>query len=233
MTLPPDSEKAAMVEAMFDRIAPRYDLMNRLMTFGMLRCWQRRAIATLAINPGAVVLDLACGTGDLAREAARSGARVVGLDFSAGMLREARRRGTEWELVRADALAIPLAGRSCDAIVTGFALRNFTDLGRVFSECARVLAPGGRIALLEVDSPRGALLRFGHRIYFHDVVPRLGRLIADRDAYSYLPSSVAYLPAEHELFEMLRAAGFEKLVKERLLGGATQLISGRRVADGV
>ncbi len=232
MTLPADTEKAAMVEAMFDRISPRYDLMNRLMTFGIDRRWRRRAISALALRPGSRLLDLACGTGDLAREARQLGARVVGIDFSAGMLREARDRGLGFALVRANALALPLAARSCDAIVSGFALRNFTNLERVFAESARVLKPGGRIALLEVDSPQSVLLRLGHRIYFHNLLPILGRLIADRDAYSYLPSSTAYLPGEAELFAMLRAAGFEQLTKQRLLGGAAQLVSAHRAATG-
>lgn len=232
MTLPAQREKAAVVEAMFDRISPRYDLMNRLMTFGLDRSWRRRTVAALALKPAELVLDLACGTGDLAREAAKGGARVVGLDFSAGMLCQARRGGLPADLIRGDALTLPLADRSCDAIVTGFALRNFTDLARVFGECARVLAPGGRIALLEVDRPRSELLHFFYRIYFHNFVPILGRLIADQRAYAYLPSSVAYLPAEHELFDMLRAAGFEKLVKQRILGGAAQLISGCRAGAG-
>lgn len=232
MNLPSESEKAAVVEAMFDRISRRYDLMNRLMTFGIDRRWRRRAIEALAIAPGTVVLDLGCGTGDLAREAAHAGARVIGLDFSAGMLRELQRRGIECALVRADALALPLGDRSCDAIVTGFALRNFTNLSSVFGECARVMKPGGRIALLEIDSPRNALLRFGHRLHFHRIVPLLGHLLADRDAYRYLPSSVAYLPAPHELFRILLAAGFERLAKEQLLGGAAQLVTGYRAASG-
>ncbi|HVA77376.1 MAG TPA: ubiquinone/menaquinone biosynthesis methyltransferase [Candidatus Binataceae bacterium] len=230
--LPPESGKAAFVQAMFDRISPRYDLMNRLMTFGMDRGWRRRAIEALGLKPGGVLLDLACGTGDLADEAAQRGALVVGLDFSDGMLREARRRNTGCVLVRADALALPLAPASCDAIVTGFALRNFTDLARVFVECARVLRPGGRIALLEVDSPRNAMVRVGYRVYFHNLMPLIGRLIADRCAYSYLSSSVAYLPSERGLFEILQTAGFENLLKQRLLGGGVQLISGRRAADG-
>jgi demethylmenaquinone methyltransferase/2-methoxy-6-polyprenyl-1,4-benzoquinol methylase len=230
-TLPSDGSKAAFVEAMFDRISPRYDLMNRLMTFGMDRVWRRRAIEALGLKPGAAMLDLACGTGDLANEAIARVAFVVGLDFSDGMLREARRRNIGCALVRGDALALPLARASCDAIVTGFALRNFTDLARVFLECARVLKPGGRIALLEVDSPRNALLRVVYRVYFHALLPLLGRLIADRRAYSYLSSSVVYLPCESSLFEILQTAGFENLRKQRLLHGAVQLISGRRAAD--
>ncbi len=233
MALPAESGKAAFVRAMFDRISPRYDFMNRLMTFGRDQAWRRRAIDLLELEPGAVMLDLGCGTGDLAAEAARRRAVAIGLDFSEGMLREAKGRDGGFALVRGDALAIPLASRSCDAIASGFALRNFSGLARVFGEWARVLKPGGRFALLEVDSPRNALLRLGHHTYFHGVVPLLGRLIADRSAYSYLSSSVAYLPAEHELFEMLRRAGFEALAKEHLLAGAVQIVTGRRAAERV
>ena len=230
MTLPADAEKRAVVEAMFDRIAPRYDLMNRLMTFGIDRGWRRRTIAELGLRPGERVLDLACGSGDLAIAAADAGTRVVGLDFSAGMLRAARERGIGCGLVRADALALPFANGAIDAVVSGFALRNFVDLAAAFAESARVLRAGGRIALLEVDRPASALLRFGHAIYFRRIVPLLGALLADRDAYAYLPESTAYLPEEPELLAMLRSVGFAGLRKQSLLGGAAQLVTGTRAA---
>lgn len=231
MSLPAPSEKRAAVEAMFDRISTRYDRMNRWMTFGIDRNWRRRAIDSLALAGGERVLDLACGTADLAREATRRGAIVVGVDRSAGMLRVAA-RGSGYALVRGDALALPLRGGSCDAVVSGFALRNFTDLAAAFAECARVLRSGGRLALLEVDTPRGALRRAGHRLYFRGVVPLLGRLLADREAYRYLPDSVAYLPDEARLAEMLRAAGFDSSQKVRLLGGAAQLVTAMRAGGG-
>ena len=231
MTLPAEAEKRAVVEAMFDRIAPRYDLMNRLMTFGIDRGWRRRTIAALELSAGDRVLDLACGSGDLAAEAHAAGARVVGLDFSAGMLREARTRRLDGALVRADALALPFPDASLDAVVSGFALRNFVDLAGAFAESARVLRPRGRLALLEVDRPASALLRIGHAIYFRRVVPLLGALLADRDAYAYLPESAAYLPDEPTLSAMLGAAGFAAVRKEALLGGAAQLLTAERVAD--
>jgi demethylmenaquinone methyltransferase/2-methoxy-6-polyprenyl-1,4-benzoquinol methylase len=234
MTLPAAAEKRAVVEAMFDRIAPRYDLMNRLMTFGVDRAWRRSTIAALALRPSERVLDLACGSGDLAVEARASGARVVGLDFSAGMLRAARARGAECELlrgvalVRGDALALPLADASVDAVVSGFALRNFVDVPHALAECARVLRPGGRIALLEVDRPASALVRFGHGVYFRRVVPLLGALLSDRAAYAYLPESTAYLPDQASLFAMLAAAGFGRPRKRSFLGGAAQLVTAER-----
>jgi demethylmenaquinone methyltransferase/2-methoxy-6-polyprenyl-1,4-benzoquinol methylase len=232
MPLPVGAEKRVVVEAMFDRIAPRYDLMNRLMTFGIDRGWRRRAIAALALRAGDRVLDLACGSGDLAAAACAAGARVVGLDFSAGMLRAARARRLGCALVRGDALALPLPEASIDAVVSGFALRNFVDLAGAFAESARVLRPDGRIALLEVDRPASALLRLGHAVYFRRIVPLLGALLADRDAYAYLPESTAYLPDAPRLAALLRGAGFTAVRKQSLLGGAAQLVTAERDARG-
>ena len=226
--LPAARDKRVAVEAMFDRIAHRYDLMNRLMTFGIDRAWRRETIASLALGPRTLLVDLGCGTGDLALEAAGTGARTIGLDVSAGMLREARDRGAPCAWVRADALSLPLPNACCDAVVSGFALRNLTDVATALCEAARVLKPGGRLALLEVDTPPSALLRFGHRLYFHRVVPLLGRLLSDRDAYSYLPASVAYLPAEAALREILASAGFRAIEKRLLSAGVAQLVTARR-----
>ena len=229
MTLPAGAEKRAVVEAMFDRIATRYDLMNRVMTFGVDRRWRRCTIAALDLGDGDRVLDLACGSGDLAAEAARRGARVIALDFSSGMLRRARARRIGC-LVRGDALCLPLADASVDAVVSGFALRNFVDLDTAFRECARVLHPGGRLAFLEVDRPRGTIARAGHAFYFHRIMPLLGALIVESDAYAYLAASTRYLPDEPQLVAMLGETGFNAIVKQRLLGGAVQLITGRRAA---
>ncbi|MEO6029624.1 MAG: ubiquinone/menaquinone biosynthesis methyltransferase [Candidatus Binatia bacterium] len=230
MTLPVGAEKRAVVEAMFDRIAPRYDLMNRLMTFGIDRAWRRRAIDSLVLGPGARVLDLACGSGDLTAAARAAGARVVGLDVSAGMLEAARARQLGDVLVRGDALALPLADGSMDAVVSGFALRNFVDLAAAFAEVARVLRPGGRLALLEVDRPASALLRMGHAVYFRRIVPLLGALIAEREAYAYLPESTAYLPDAPTLAGLLDRAGLTAIRKATLLGGAAQLVTAERSA---
>lgn len=231
MILPNDAEKGAEVEAMFDRIAGRYDLMNRIMTFGIDRAWRRRTILALGLRPGNLVIDLACGTGDLAREAVRAGGRVVGVDFSAGMLRRAAARRIGCHLVRGDALRLPFPDGSCDAVVSGFALRNFVHLKRALRECARILKSGGKAAFLEVDRPRNALLRIGHQIYFDRIVPLMGRVIADAHAYAYLPASVVYLPDESQMFELLRAAGFHSVEKEKLLGGVAQLLTARRASE--
>lgn len=216
---------------MFDRIAPRYDLLNRLISLRLDQRWRRAALASLALGPRDVLLDLACGTGDFLSLASPSGARLLGADFSRGMLREARARGTPGSLLLADAARLPLGDGSVTAVSCGFALRNFVRLDEVLGEMARVLAPGGRIALVEVELPRSRLLRAGHAVYFNRLVPALGGLLSDRGAYDYLPRSVAYLPPEAELLEILRRAGFARVAKRRLTGGIAQLLTGERGAD--
>ncbi|MFT4571045.1 MAG: demethylmenaquinone methyltransferase/2-methoxy-6-polyprenyl-1,4-benzoquinol methylase [Hyphomicrobiaceae bacterium] len=238
VSLPAAHEKTAAVEAMFDRISADYDRMNRLMTFGMDASWRRHTIAALDLAQGDRAVDVGCGTGDLSLACATAGASTVGVDRSSGMLTHAsRRRDSEREnhkdvtvdFVRADAQALPLANASVEAFVSGFALRNFTDLGVALDEAARVLADGGRIALLEVDTPPFFLLRVGHRFWFNFAVPLLGRLFADPEAYSYLPKSVVYLPPGAELEAMLERRGFAQVKKKRLMFGAVQLLTAIRL----
>lgn len=226
--LPAGAEKRAAVQEMFDRIAPRYDALNRLLTGGLDQRWRGLALDAARIGPGDRVLDLACGTGDLTEAAAARGARVVGVDFSRGMLRGARRRGIAAGLVQGDALALPLRAGSADAAVCGFALRNFTALVPVFAELARVLAPGGRLALLEVDRPRARWLAAAHSLYFDRIVPRIGAWLSDRAAYAYLPRSTGYLPPAPELLALLAEAGFAGVTRRRLLLGVAQLVTATR-----
>jgi demethylmenaquinone methyltransferase/2-methoxy-6-polyprenyl-1,4-benzoquinol methylase len=197
--LPTGSEKRLLVREMFDRIAPRYDAMNRLMTAGLDQRWRRRALAAVGVGRGDRVLDLACGTGDLATFASDLGADVVGVDFSGIMLKCAQRRRVPASLVRGDAASLPLADASVSVATCGFALRNFVSLPEVFRELARVLAPEGRIALIEVDRPNVGLVRAAHSVYFDRIVPLIGSIISDRAAYHYLPESTAYLPPPAEL----------------------------------
>ena len=172
------------------------------------------------------MLDVACGTGDLSRLAARAGYFVVGADLSAGMLAANHRaRG----LVQADCSRLPFPDGAFDGLVCGYALRNFTDLAAAFDETARVLRPGGRLAILEVDAPTSPALRAGYHVWFDKVVPALGSALSDRDAYHYLPRSVAYLPRSSELRRMLNASGFSSVGIRPLAGGLSQLISGTRV----
>ncbi len=225
MTLPVGESKVRAVRSMFDSIAPRYDLVNRVMTFGMDVGWRRKAVRSLApsLEPGALVLDLACGTGDLVRALAAAGYRAIGVDLSMGMLARARCAAP---LVLGDAGRLPLADASVDGAVSGFALRNFVALPPVLEELARVVRPAGRIALLEVASPSGRLLRAGHGVYFNRVVPLIGGVLSDRDAYRYLPASVAYLPPD--LPGAVAAAGFGAVSRQLLSGGIAQLIVATR-----
>jgi demethylmenaquinone methyltransferase / 2-methoxy-6-polyprenyl-1,4-benzoquinol methylase len=223
--LPTGAEKTARVRAMFDAIAPRYDLINRLMTFGLDQAWRRATVAALALPPGSLVLDLACGTGDLSRVARRAGYRVIGADLSAGMLAA---NSTGQPLVEADCSRLPFPDAAFDGLVCGYALRNFTDLGQALAETARVLRPGGRLAVLEVDAPTSRALKAGYDVWFHHVVPALGGLLSDGEAYRYLPRSVAYLPAAPVLRGMLAAAGYSTVGVRPLAGGLSQLLMATR-----
>ncbi|MBX3314750.1 MAG: ubiquinone/menaquinone biosynthesis methyltransferase [Actinobacteria bacterium] len=223
--LPTGDEKVTAVREMFDTIAPRYDMVNRIMTFRMDVGWRKRTIADLGLPAGSVVLDLAAGTGDLCRMLQDARLRPIGVDLSFGMLDAAR---TTAPLVQGDALRLPIAHGSIDGVTCGFALRNFRELGPFFAELARVVRPGGRIALLEVAEPANPVLRFGHGIYFGKVVPVIGGLLSDRAAYRYLPDSVAYLPEPDEMLAMLREVGFDDVERTLLSGGISQLLVGTR-----
>lgn len=227
--LPPPDEKAAAVRDMFDRISPSYDRVNRLMTFNADQRWRRELVRRLRVGPGDLVLDLACGTGDFAEICRKAGAAAVGLDFSRGMLNAANRRFPGAGIfVQGDALRLPFADGSFTAAVSGFALRNFVAIPPVLEELARVLKPGGRVGLLEVDKPRNPLVAAGHGLYFNRVVPVVGGLIADRKAYRYLPQSASYLPPEAEMRARLESAGFASIVKRSPMFGAIQSISAVR-----
>jgi demethylmenaquinone methyltransferase/2-methoxy-6-polyprenyl-1,4-benzoquinol methylase len=212
---------------MFDSIAPRYDLLNRLLTFRLDVGWRRKTLDAMGLPPAARVLDIAAGTGDLCRELEHRGMKPVALDLSAGMLANAR---TDAPLVQADARFLAIGTASMHGVTCGFALRNLVDLDRCFAEMARVLVPGGSLALLEVSAPANPVLAFGHRIYFGRVVPFIGGLISDASAYQYLPRSVAYLPPTGELLAMIERAGFVDAERRALTGGIAQLITARRTA---
>ena len=224
--LPEGKDKQALVRSMFDSIAPRYDLVNGLMTFGLDAPWRRRTIELLQLSPASVVLDVGCGTGDLARSLRAEGQRVVGVDLSLGMLRAAHAGGAP--LVQADAVALPFPSASADAVVSGFAVRNFADLAGTLCELGRVLRPGGRLGLLEVGEPHNRLLRLGHRIWFTHAVPMLGALFSDAAAYRYLPRSVAYLPTLPEFVAMLGQAGFTGVTHHPMSGCIAQCITATR-----
>ena len=226
--LPSNEEKTRVVRSMFDSIAPRYELVNRLMTFGLDAGWRRRAIDSLGLPAGSLLLDLACGTGDLSRTAAARGLLPIGADLSFGMLAASHGTGP---LLQADASALPLAAGSLDGIVCGYALRNFTDLSACLHEMGRVLRPGGRLSLLEVGAPESKLVGFGYRLWFERAVPVIGGLLSDRAAYRYLPASTAYLPSPEELRSILVEAGFSGVNHHHLSGGLSQLVTATRRAD--
>lgn len=225
-SLPEGAEKRRAVEDMFDRVAPDYDRMNRVISLGLDRGWRRRTVEALDLAAGAQVLDLACGTGDLCRDLLRAGHAPVGVDFSEGMLAAAR---SDAPLVRGDGEALPFRTGALDGVICGFALRNFADLDAVFAECGRVVRHGGRVSYLDAAVPEGALLRAGNALWFRGAVPLLGRLLSrDPAAYRYLPRSTAYLPAADELQARLRGAGFDDVRRSTMTGGSVQLLTGTR-----
>ncbi|MFP5254383.1 MAG: ubiquinone/menaquinone biosynthesis methyltransferase [Acidimicrobiia bacterium] len=228
-TLPEGEEKVAVVRGMFDAIAPRYDLVNRVMTFRMDVGWRRKTVRALGLPPGSTVVDLACGTGDLCRELAARGLRPVGVDLSFGMLAAAR---TGAPLLQGDALRLPHPDASVDGVTCGFALRNFVSLPPFFAELGRIVRPGGRVALLEVAEPPNPLLRAGHAVYFGKVVPLVGGLLSDPAAYRYLPRSVAYLPDPAAMLADLAAEGFVDVDRRLLSAGVAQLVTATRRSPG-
>ena len=224
-TLPEGEAKAAAVRGMFDAIAPRYDLVNRIMTFGLDQRWRRDAVRRLELPPGSVVLDLAAGTGDLCAEAERQGLRPVGVDLALGMLKATHASAPR---AQGDITRLPVPDAAVDGALCGFALRNVVSLDELFAELGRTVRPGGRIGLLEVDRPDNPVVRWGHHLYFDRVVPVIGGVLSDRDAYRYLPASTAYLPPRFELLARLAQAGFQRVEHRRFLLGAAQLITATR-----
>jgi demethylmenaquinone methyltransferase/2-methoxy-6-polyprenyl-1,4-benzoquinol methylase len=212
------------VRRMFDRIAPVYDTMNRVMTAGLDRRW-RTVTLDATVRSGDRVLDACCGTGDLAIGARRRGAQVTGLDFSPRMLERARRKdgGVEW--VQGDALALPFADGSFDAATVGFGVRNVADLEGGLRELRRVLRPGGRLGILEITTPRGALAPF-YRVWFDRIVPLLGKVLPGGSAYSYLPASVRRFPAPDALAALLERTGFGNVRYRLFAGGIVALHTG-------
>jgi demethylmenaquinone methyltransferase / 2-methoxy-6-polyprenyl-1,4-benzoquinol methylase len=223
--LPTGEAKVRAVRGMFDAIAPRYDLVNRVMTFRLDVRWRRRTVRELALPVGSTVLDLASGTGDLCIDLRKAGHQPISVDLSFGML-AADRSGVP--RVQGDILRLPVPDGSVDGVTCGFALRNLTDLAVFFDELARVVRPRGRIALLDVGIPHNTFIHWGNDIYFGKVVPKIGALLSDGAAYRYLPKSVAYLPEPEEMVAMLQRSGFTRVVHQDVSGGLTQLLTATR-----
>jgi demethylmenaquinone methyltransferase/2-methoxy-6-polyprenyl-1,4-benzoquinol methylase len=206
---------------MFDRIAPVYDAMNRTMTAGLDQRW-RRITAETVVQPGDLVLDACCGTGDLALADVRAGGRVTGLDFSERMLERASRKAPELDWVAGDVLALPFPDASFDSVTVGFGVRNVDDLERGLRELRRVLRDGGRLGILEITRPRGLLSPF-YRVWFDGVVPFLGKLLPGGSAYTYLPASVRRFPGPEDLSVLIAASGFGGVTYRTFAGGIVAL----------
>jgi len=218
------------VQAMFDRIARVYDRLNTVMTAGLDRRWRRRAADLAQVSVGDPVLDVATGTGDLAvelRNRVGPQARVVGLDFSEGMLELARVKAPAIDFVQGSALELPYADGEFAAATVGFGARNFSDLGRGLSEMARVVRPGGRVVVLEITTPQKPPLSWFFGLWFDRVVPVLGRMAGDSEAYTYLPSSVRRFPGPQALGAELAGAGLVDVGWVLTAGGIIALHHGR------
>jgi demethylmenaquinone methyltransferase/2-methoxy-6-polyprenyl-1,4-benzoquinol methylase len=234
-----ESEAAAHVREMFGRIAPRYDLLNHLLSLDIDKLWRRRVaneFAAILRDPGAQVLDLCCGTGDLSfafRNDAPNGAKIIGSDFVPEMLARARAKaealGAAVEFVEADALQLPFADQTFDLVSCAFGFRNLANYERGMLEIYRVLKPGGSVGILEFAEPPGVIFGGLYRFYFKHILPRLGGLISgDSAAYEYLPRSVSKFPLPDELNKRFEANGFVDVKFARLTGGIVTLHTGRR-----
>lgn len=247
--VPSGAEKEAYVKTVFNSIARYYDAMNRVMSLGLLGAWHRRFQAACDFTPGQRVLDVACGTGDLAILAARATApdgQVVGIDLSEGMLEHARRRmaalpeGRRIELRLGNAQALPFPEASFDRVTTGFALRNFSDLPLALSEMARVLKPGGRLVALEISRPQHWFFRAGFLTYFNYAVPLLDWLVEGLltrrwptvRAYRYLPASLRVHPDQDKLAKMFEEAGLERVRYQPLTTGVVTIHMGEKPRTG-
>jgi len=219
--LPQGQAKVHAVRTMFDAIAPRYDLVNRIMTFRLDVRWRRKAIRCLGLPANSVILDLASGTGDMCIDLRKAGYQPLSMDLSLGMLIADRSNAPR---TQTDILQLPCANTSVDGVTCGFALRNLLDLNTFFAELSRVTRSGGRIALLDVGIPTNPFIKWGNSIYFGKIVPRIGGFLSNRAAYNYLPKSVAYLPSPAAMVDMLTQNGFASVEHRQLSGGLTQLL---------
>lgn len=233
----PTHDKAAYVRRMFDAIVARYDLMNRLMSAGQDEAWRRQAARQAVVPPGGKILDVAAGTADLTLALARQypSAKIYALDFSLGMMQRGIAKvrehgaGERIRFIAGDALALPFADSSFDAVTSGFLMRNVTDIVRTFAEMRRVVRPGGRVVCLEISKPVLPLFSRLFWWYFMRVVPAVGRLIGgNAEAYRYLPRSLAQFVTAEELKALMEQAGLTDVTYRRLMLGTVAIHVGRK-----
>lgn len=234
----PGAQRAQKVQELFTTIAPRYDLINDLQSFGLHRIWKRRAIEVCRVEPGISALDVCCGTGDLARSLARLGANTIGLDFNERMLAVAeakqranngKGRGGTLRFLRGDALELPFEANSFDVVTVGYGLRNLADLGRGLKELERVTRPGGRVVVLDFGKPRNRVWREIYFGYLRLFVPLFGRVFCgNAGAYSYILESLNQYPAQYGVAEEMRALGLEAVRIIQFLGGAMSINYGEK-----
>ena len=232
-----DSSKREEVREMFDNIAPKYDFMNRAMTFGLDNSWRNKAIRKVADSGSKKVLDIACGTGDMAIKMAKSipGISITGIDLSPKMLEEGRRK-VEREhlqerivLIEGDSLALPFDDESFDAITVAFGVRNFENLEKGYREMCRVLKRHGLLIVLELSTPQGALTGAAYRFYTKYLIPLAGKMISgDSRAYSYLPESIAAVPQREGMSSLIKASGFSDVSYSEMTFGTCSLYVGRK-----
>jgi demethylmenaquinone methyltransferase/2-methoxy-6-polyprenyl-1,4-benzoquinol methylase len=214
---------------MFDDIVQHYDLVNRLLSFGLDRRWRVAAAEVANVRPGDTVLDLGTGTGDLGLLLRQRGADVVGIDLSHRMLIAASAKARSLlTVVEGTAYRLPFPDSTFQAVVSGFVLRNLDDLPAAFAEIARVLTPGGRVALVDITEPRNPILRRTFDEYFRVAAPALGRLVGKADAYRYLVRSLAQLPTPDEVRRLLEGAGLARASTRSLTGGIVTLFTAER-----
>ncbi len=208
-SLPNSADKKYYVQHMFDTIAPRYQIMNTIITFGLDRYWRKKALSKLVIPENSLILDLASGPGELADLLGSRGHRMISLDISREMLLANRRNKTP--KVQADCELLPFPEETFDTLVSAFGMRNFPDLSRAFAEVSRVVKPGGSVFFMDISQPRAVVFRSIHKFYFNNIVPLLGAVLSSKSAYKYLPESIAYLPSQYEIIKLLEQHNIENV----------------------